>query len=236
MLNKQKWMPRIIEGAVIVASILLAFAIDAWWQERQKVSLEKQIILAVVSEIEANTVMANEVIKSHKSVLKGLQTFLQTEPSQLTEKSPDEIFEIIVNFPFSFDFVANLSAADMLLQSPANDKNGIRIRRAVDKYTRLVREQGSISIDIERRNMLKLMSGLIAEQANFEFSSVDSIYTHYLLSNLGPDILKQMRSNPAVIKSLIEKAHIQQVLLWRLENIVENMNQLKQELQTLSHI
>jgi len=39
-----------VEAAVIVASILLAFAIDAWWDERQERTEETEILLGLKSE------------------------------------------------------------------------------------------------------------------------------------------------------------------------------------------
>ena len=38
------------EGAAIVVSILLAFAIDAWWEERQERTEEQQILLDLADE------------------------------------------------------------------------------------------------------------------------------------------------------------------------------------------
>lgn len=43
-----------VEATAIVASILLAFAIDAWWQERQDRSDEQEILAGLKSEFVAN--------------------------------------------------------------------------------------------------------------------------------------------------------------------------------------
>jgi len=44
------WKRIVVEGAAIVVSILLAFAIDAWWDERQERIEEKEILLGLRSE------------------------------------------------------------------------------------------------------------------------------------------------------------------------------------------
>jgi len=49
------------EGVVIVVSILLAFAIDAWWDETRERGREKTVLAGLRSEFEANRtrLMAN---------------------------------------------------------------------------------------------------------------------------------------------------------------------------------
>ncbi len=42
--NNIQWKRRSVEAAAIVASILLAFAIDAWWAEQQDRRAESEIL------------------------------------------------------------------------------------------------------------------------------------------------------------------------------------------------
>lgn len=48
------WPRLLIEGAVIVVSILLAFAIDAWWDKRQQSEEAAHQVARVVTELESN--------------------------------------------------------------------------------------------------------------------------------------------------------------------------------------
>jgi hypothetical protein len=48
------WMRISVEATAIVASILLAFAIDAWWQDRQDRIDEQEILAGLKSEFVAN--------------------------------------------------------------------------------------------------------------------------------------------------------------------------------------
>ena len=53
--NRRINWPRIFaEGVVIVASILLALTADAWWDERQDRSEEREIIDRLISDLQAN--------------------------------------------------------------------------------------------------------------------------------------------------------------------------------------
>ena len=65
------WKRISVEAATIVASILLAFAIDAWWQERQIRVEEQEILAGLHSEFVAN----HEVLTRHLSAnLRGMQS------------------------------------------------------------------------------------------------------------------------------------------------------------------
>jgi hypothetical protein len=55
------------EGAIIVGSILLAFAIDAVWDELQDRSDEAEAIRALLVDFEANRIQALDVITVHES-------------------------------------------------------------------------------------------------------------------------------------------------------------------------
>jgi hypothetical protein len=48
------WLRAITEGSVIVISILLAFGIDAWWDERQERRQEAEYLTAFLDEIDRN--------------------------------------------------------------------------------------------------------------------------------------------------------------------------------------
>jgi hypothetical protein len=50
----QRWNRLIIEGLVIVVSILLAFAIDAWWEDLQERRDAEDQVVRVVAELQAN--------------------------------------------------------------------------------------------------------------------------------------------------------------------------------------
>jgi len=53
--NAIAWRRVTVEGTVIVISILLAFAIDAWWEERNAREAEFEQLVRVAQELEANT-------------------------------------------------------------------------------------------------------------------------------------------------------------------------------------
>ena len=80
------WKRISVEAAAIVASILLAFAIDAWWQERQ-IRIEEQEVLA---GLQAEFVANHEVLTRHLvRHLQGIQSLDDILLLIENGKSPD---------------------------------------------------------------------------------------------------------------------------------------------------
>jgi hypothetical protein len=44
------WLRMTVEGAVIVAGILTAFAVDAWWDEHKERMLEQETLVSLQAE------------------------------------------------------------------------------------------------------------------------------------------------------------------------------------------
>ena len=62
--------PRIIaEGSIIVASILLAFWIDAWWSERQTRADEREAIAQLTSDYQTNAQRLRDIRDTHEAAL-----------------------------------------------------------------------------------------------------------------------------------------------------------------------
>ena len=64
--SQLQWRRRISEGLAIVVSILLAFAIDALWDDRQERLEEQEVLSALLAEFRLNRAEAAEVIETHE--------------------------------------------------------------------------------------------------------------------------------------------------------------------------
>ena len=74
--QKIPWKRLTTEGAVIVVSILLAFAIDAWWEERQERRAQLQSLARVAAEIEANTTVAKNKVEALQKAIDSTSEYL----------------------------------------------------------------------------------------------------------------------------------------------------------------
>jgi hypothetical protein len=71
------WTRVIAEGAAIVLSILLAFAIDAAWDARQAALAEATVIESLVDEIDSAIGYLDEALDEHTQVMRGAEAWAQ---------------------------------------------------------------------------------------------------------------------------------------------------------------
>ncbi len=54
-----------VEGVVIIASILLAFALQAWWEDRKEAETEREMLIALESELQGALIMLDGQLALH---------------------------------------------------------------------------------------------------------------------------------------------------------------------------
>ncbi len=69
------------EGVIIVASILVAFAIDAWWDDRQEARQQAKLIVALKLDFETTKARLETSIEYPDSLIARTDSFLQTAGS-----------------------------------------------------------------------------------------------------------------------------------------------------------
>ncbi|MDX1507259.1 MAG: hypothetical protein R3358_03190 [Woeseiaceae bacterium] len=95
------WKRIFVEGSAIVVSILLAFAIDAWWQDRQQHDSDLKHLQGVLYELRHHKVLLDEAITSHQATLDiGYEFFdlLSPEPTQQEAQRIAELLDLLSNF------------------------------------------------------------------------------------------------------------------------------------------
>ena len=131
----------LVEATAIVASILLAFAIDAWWDERQLRAEEQDVLYSLQEEFRANKAQVTDVLDRHLLAHEVISSFLAMQESELAALNPSEISQIISFFahPRTFDPVRG--SLDALLGS---GKLGLlrdrALREALTNFTNLLED------------------------------------------------------------------------------------------------
>ena len=85
----------LLEGFVIVVSILLAFAIDAWWDDRQEAEEARLQVERVVVELEANIVRLEDQVERLDVTTAAAKRFLSKfgpEPEPVSVRSLGAVF------------------------------------------------------------------------------------------------------------------------------------------------
>jgi len=70
------WKRLATESVIIVGSILLAFAIDAWWDERQEQRAQVERLRRVAAEVELNREIIGEKIVTLSRAIQGASEYL----------------------------------------------------------------------------------------------------------------------------------------------------------------
>jgi len=85
------WERILVEGTVIVASILIAFAIDAWWEERQEANAEVLNLARVSAEVEANSERIANKLDTIEGAIEAASTFISWMGPQPTSVERDTL-------------------------------------------------------------------------------------------------------------------------------------------------
>ena len=86
------------EGFVIVVSILLAFAIDAWWDSAQDRRDEQAVLGAIRQNLEDTASEVERVLGATGERLTRRARFLESSPSELAALAPDSAMWFLEGF------------------------------------------------------------------------------------------------------------------------------------------
>ena len=104
--NKIPWKRISVEGVVIVTSILFAFAIDAWWSDRQDQHTERQILIDAITEFRENIEILDTDISANNAVyeyLVGVEAMSDSELMALSDGEASELLAIENQTNAAFD-------------------------------------------------------------------------------------------------------------------------------------
>ena len=114
------WKRLLSEGAVIVASILLAFAIQAWWEGRQDIRLEADAIATLHAELDLieglldNADRRDSIVGANAQILIGAMS----DPSSVTADSLTAAIGLVT---LTHHTDVALTAYDLLVNSGSLD-------------------------------------------------------------------------------------------------------------------
>lgn len=103
MANDQivQWKRIGVEAAVIVASILLAFAIDAWWENRQESKSDISHLTAVANELRKQRELLDESIAAHQETIDAggeILGYIASKGADLPENGVQVAISRLVSF------------------------------------------------------------------------------------------------------------------------------------------
>ena len=102
------------DGAVIVVSILLAFGIDALWEQRQLRIEEQEALVSLQVDFTTNLRKINEVLDKLVASQKQIATLVRLSPEEIRALPPITVSEIMIAAanPWTYDPVLGIPWED----------------------------------------------------------------------------------------------------------------------------
>jgi len=95
--RKVPWARIGVEGLAIVASILLAFSIDAWWGERQRHDAERAVLQTLLDDLRVKQVLLADMNRFNKAIVESAETLLRVAAGTEQEPNEDTIDRLIAD-------------------------------------------------------------------------------------------------------------------------------------------
>ena len=112
------WRRFLIEGTVIVFSILLAFWIEAWWEESRDREREVMLLQALLDDLQAMRNRFDSQRAYNEAMLEAAKQLLDAGASRSTALSPDDVDELLGNIVWYNSYTSWESASmDLLVSS-----------------------------------------------------------------------------------------------------------------------
>jgi hypothetical protein len=111
------WKRLLAEVVVIVLSILMAFGIDAWWDERNERIEEKRILRSLQVEFEANRDEAASVLLVHENGLRYVGNLMHLTEDEILALPDEEVERYVRYFAHPRTFDAVRGSVDTLTSS-----------------------------------------------------------------------------------------------------------------------
>ena len=134
MSERKAWRRLLVEGVVIVGSILLAFSVDAWWDRTKTLAEEQEVLRALHVELSSNRETLDRASQQIEEGRAALERFLVLSQSEVGELAADSLS--ITNV-FRRTFYGGLAAGfvDAAIRSGVGDTE---LRAALAEYARLL--------------------------------------------------------------------------------------------------
>lgn len=135
------WSRHAAEVIVIVGSILLAFAIDAWWDGRQESIQETETLQFVLDNVRVDISEANNRLESGKIDQLVLQEFYASSPTELTSVSRERASQIFNALYRANTFDASQNSISGLINSGrSNIVRDRELKASFERWSSLVTE------------------------------------------------------------------------------------------------
>jgi len=194
----RSWSGALLDLLVIVGSILIAFALDAWWDGRTRASQEREALIALRAELDEARAELDTVLSYNRETVLAEEYFLGRRPADVSRLPEESIVLAARGLRGGMTFDPSVGAIEAIVSGGLDVVVDPALRAKIAAWPGALRE-----IEVDQR--------LIVDR--FEKMSDAKI-----LAGLGPEnlfIRRAWERNPTVKDSL------RQALLGRLRSLLQ---------------
>jgi hypothetical protein len=136
-IGELQWRSAVLEGFAVLVAILLAFAIDAWWDLRSQQAEARAYIEAVRTELIANREALIEELEILRGWVEESELYLNTVVAPDASPSYDEVREMVWKTgPYRTTPLARAAIDDLVSSGGYKAIDLAELRRALADYAR----------------------------------------------------------------------------------------------------
>lgn len=203
----------IIEGIVIVVSILLAFAIDAWWDERRERIEEREAMVSLRSDFETNLAEIKQVMDLHVRARNIVDEMVGATDEEIIASTQKQRSEYVTNLCNPWSFHPVLGSLQALIGAGKLEiLEDRRLREALTTFLFLVEDSyedvGYVGSDAQRVWVAEVeLGGPWTDREVEQGSSGNVVKAPIYIAKATVDDILRIR-NDARIVGLIGRCHL----------------------------
>jgi len=129
------WKRVAVEATAIVVSILLAFAIDAWWDDRKERSANNEQLARVSAELRANAELVKQKLSTISTAIQATSVFISWMGPKPEPVPPEVFFERWTTlYSIGTFMLSRNSADDFLAAGQVGSARNANIRHAISNW------------------------------------------------------------------------------------------------------
>ena len=136
------WSKLVVEGIAIVASILLAFSIDAWWDNKQQHDAEQMVLENLLEDLKSKQELLIEMNRFSQAIVESIEVLLRIGAGEQDEPDSATVDQLIGDTWWESNEALWDSAPMNLLVSGGN--------LSLISNPQLVQELGALQVAMDR--------------------------------------------------------------------------------------
>ncbi len=202
----------LVEGTVIVVSILLAFAIDALWDERKERLLEDEVLAALTTEFQTNLREIDTVIAFHTRTRETVEELFGSTEEALRAQDPQRHSEYVVALCNPWSFYPVLGTTEALIGAgELQILENRALREALTNFLFLVEDSMEdidyVGRDAERVWVAEVALGGPWANPATEIGMSGEVPVPGFVPEVGLDDILSIRNDPT-LRGLVGRCHL----------------------------